>query len=142
MFNFTVDKIEKSFEQSLDSLQLSYVDLIQVHDVEFSASLDQIIHKVIPTLQKFKKSGRAKYIGITGYHLGVLKRIVQLCPPGSIDTVLSYGRCNLINQGTNFIFRSRAFMRKGSLGVTFFPVRISVRPQILGNYYFFFVNYN
>ena len=104
MFNFTVDKIEKSFEQSLDSLKLSYVDLIQVHDVEFSASLDQIVHKVIPTLQKFKKSGRAKYIGITGYHLGVLKRIVQLSPPGSIDTVLTYGRCNLINQGTNSIF--------------------------------------
>ena len=110
MFNFTVDKIEKSFEQSLDSLQLSYVDLIQVHDVEFSASLDQIVHKVIPKLQKFKKSGKAKYVGITGYHLGVLKRIVQLSPPGSIDTVLTYGRCNLINQGTNSIF-NRALER-------------------------------
>ena len=32
-------------------------------------------------------------------------------------------------------------MRKGSLGVTFFSVRMSVRPQILGNS-FFLVNYN
>ena len=35
------------------------------------------------------------------------------------------------------LFNSRAFMRKGSLGVTFFPVRMSVRmskrPQILGS---------
>ena len=35
------------------------------------------------------------------------------------------------------IFRSRAFMRKGSLGVTFFPsVYLSVCPQILGISFF------
>ena len=99
MFNFTVAKIQQSFKQSLDNLQLPYVDLIQVHDCEFSGSIDQIVKKVLPTLLEFKKEGKARYIGITSYNLGVLKKIVQLSAPGTIDTVLTYGRCNLVNQG-------------------------------------------
>ena len=100
MFNFTVSKIEQSFKESLENLQLPFVDLIQVHDVEFSQSIDQIVNKVLPTLQGFKKAGKVRYIGITGYNLGVLKNIVKRSPPGTIDTVLSYGRCNMIDQGT------------------------------------------
>ena len=103
MFNFTVAKIQQSFKQSLDNLQLPYVDLIQVHDCEFSGSIDQIVKKVLPTLLEFKKEGKARYIGITSYNLGVLKKIVQLSAPGTIDTVLTYGRCNLVNQGTTYI---------------------------------------
>ena len=99
MFNFTVAKIQESFQQSLDNLQLPYVDLIQVHDCEFSGSIDQIVKKVLPTLLEFKKEGKARYIGITSYNLGVLKKIVKLAEPGTIDTVLTYGRCNLVNQG-------------------------------------------
>ena len=99
MFNFTVAKIQESFQQSLDNLQLPYVDLIQVHDCEFSGSIDQIVKKVLPTLLEFKKEGKARYIGITSYNLGVLKKIVKLADPGTIDTVLTYGRCNLVNQG-------------------------------------------
>ena len=100
MFNFTVSKIEQSLKETLENLQLPYVDLIQVHDVEFSQSIDQIVNKVLPTLQGFKKAGKVRYIGITGYNLGVLKNIVKRSPPGTIDTVLSYGRCNMIDQGT------------------------------------------
>ena len=41
-----------------------------------------------------------RYIGITGYDIGVLKRIVSMLPPNTIDTVLSYCRYNLLNKGT------------------------------------------
>ena len=54
--------------------------------------------------QGLKKSGLTRYIGITGYCHGVLKKIVRLSPPGTIDTVLIYGRCNLINQGKKEAF--------------------------------------
>ena len=36
---------------------------------------------------------------IAGYNLGVLKKVVQLSAPGTIDTILNYGRCNIMNQG-------------------------------------------
>lgn len=98
MFDFSVDKVEKSVKDSLRKLRLSYVDLIQVHDIEFSASIEQIVRHTLPTLMRLKKEGLVRYIGITGYNLGVLKKVVRLSTPGTIDTVLSYARCNLINQ--------------------------------------------
>ena len=72
---------------------------LQVHDIEFSASIEQIVRHTLPTLMRLKKEGLVRYIGITGYNLGVLKKVVRLSTPGTIDTVLSYARCNLINQG-------------------------------------------
>ena len=43
---------------------------------------------------------------IAGYNLGVLKKVVQLSAPGTIDTILSYGRCNIMNQGKPKVTRS------------------------------------
>lgn len=123
MFNFTVAKIQESFQQSLDNLQLPYVDLIQVHDCEFSGSIDQIVKKVLPTLLEFKKEGKARYIGITSYNLGVLKKIVKLAEPGTIDTVLTYGRCNLVNQD---LLDDLDFFKQRNIGV------INASPLALG----------
>lgn len=99
MFDFSVAKIEQSFKDSLEKLQLDYVDLIQIHDIEFAQSLDQIVKYTLPALKRLKDQGLARFIGITSYNLGVLKKVVKLSAPGTIDTVLSYARCNLINQG-------------------------------------------
>ena len=84
MFDFSVSKTEESFKESLKLLQLPSVDLIQVHDVDMTQSIDQIVNKTLPTLQGFKKAGLARYIGITGYCRGVIKKIVKLAPAGSI----------------------------------------------------------
>ena len=45
---------------------------------------------------------------IAGYNLGVLKKVVQLSAPGTIDTILNYGRCNIMNQGKPKVTRSRS----------------------------------
>lgn len=37
--------------------------------MEFAPSLDMIISETLPALQKVKDSGKAKFIGITGYPL-------------------------------------------------------------------------
>ena len=71
----------------------------QIHDVEFCASVDQLVNHTLPTLQKFKREGKAKYIGITGYTPKILKKIIERAPPGSVDVILSYCRMNLLNQG-------------------------------------------
>ena len=51
MFDFTVSKVEKSVQESLKLLQLPSVDLIQIHDVDLTQSIDQIVHKTLPALQ-------------------------------------------------------------------------------------------
>ena len=102
MCDFTEAKITESFNKSLELLGLDYVDVIQVHEVEFCQSMDQLVNHTIPTLLKFKAAGKARYVGITSYSLQTLKNVVDRFPPGSIDTILSYCRMNLTNQGGSF----------------------------------------
>ena len=94
MFDFTAEKVTKSFEESLRRLQLDEVDIIQVHDVEFSLSLKQILHETLLALEKMKEKGRCRHIGITGYPLGPLKEVISQSSV-QIDSILSYCRLSL-----------------------------------------------
>lgn len=85
----------KNVEESLERLDLSYVDIIQVHDVEFCQDMSLMINETIPALESVVRAGKAKFIGITGYDLDILKDIVEKSPVGIINSVLSYARFNL-----------------------------------------------
>jgi len=98
MFDFTREKTIKSVEKSLERLGLDYIDLIQVHDLEFCHDFRQLVKFTIPALQELKKAGKVRYIGLTGYSLDSILRLISLLPEGSIDTVLTYCRATLIDQ--------------------------------------------
>merc|ERR1712001_36285 len=74
------------------------IDVIQVHDVEFCVSLEQVVKFTLPALAQLKAQGKVRYIGVTGYNLGTLQRLIEAAPPGSIDTVLSYCRATLFDR--------------------------------------------
>jgi len=63
MFDFTYERTVKSIDESLERLGLPSVDLLQVHDVEFSPSIDLILNETLPALQKAKDEGKTRYIG-------------------------------------------------------------------------------
>ncbi|KAE9607152.1 hypothetical protein Lal_00026008 [Lupinus albus] len=88
-FNFSAERVTKSIEESLQRLQLDYVDILQCHDIEFG-SLDQIVNETIPALQKLKEAGKIRFIGITGLPLGIFTYVLDRVPPGTVDVVLSY----------------------------------------------------
>ena len=90
-FDFSEERILSEFDNSLKRLQLSYVDVVQLHDFEFCQDPDEIAKKTLPVLEKIVKSGRARYIGITGYPLEEFKKVLDTTPV-KIDTVLSYAR--------------------------------------------------
>ena len=98
MFDFSRDRIIKSVDESLKRLGLEYIDLIQVHDVEFCQSLEQLVKYTIPALLELKSSGKVRYIGLTGYNLDTLMRLISLLPPDTVDAILTYCRCTLIDQ--------------------------------------------
>lgn len=52
MFDFSADRVEKSVDDSLKLLGVDYIDLVQVHDIEFAPSLDIILKETLPALQK------------------------------------------------------------------------------------------
>ena len=96
MFDFTAEKTIQSAENSLRNLGLEYVDILQVHDVEFAPSVDIIVNETLPALEQLKQRGLCNCIGITGYILSSLKEVVEKSSI-TIDSVLSYGRLTLID---------------------------------------------
>lgn len=63
VFDFSYDRTLASVDESLTRLGLSYVDVIQAHDVEFAPSLDIVLNETLPALQRVKDEGKARYIG-------------------------------------------------------------------------------
>ena len=113
MFDFSATRVLQSAEESLNRLNLPYVDLLQVHDVEFAPSVDMIINETLPALQQLKNAGKCRYIGITGYPINVLKEVVTKSHV-KIDTVLSY--CHLtLNDST--LLSEMEFFQQRSLPV-------------------------
>ncbi|KAK9879810.1 hypothetical protein WA026_006869 [Henosepilachna vigintioctopunctata] len=96
MFDFSAEKTRKSVENSLKVLGVDYIDIMQVHDVEFAPSLDIVLNETLPTLQEFVKEGKIRYIGVTGYPNSVLKEVIE--KSNKINCVLSYTRLTMIDQ--------------------------------------------
>lgn len=117
-FDYTPEGVIRSFNSSLAKLGVEYIDVIQVHDVEFAPSIDTIIYETLPTLGALRKAGKVGYIGVTGYPLTILKEIIERSKV-EIDLVLSYCRQTLFDQELQVylpFFRSRDFGENG-LGV-------------------------
>ncbi len=95
-FDFTFDRTIRSVSESLERMQVDYIDAVQVHDPEFAPSLDIILTETLPALNQLKKEGKIRRIGITGYPLEALRYLAENCPPEiEIDTALSYCHYNL-----------------------------------------------
>lgn len=97
-FDFSAARVLQSVEKSLELLGLNYVDIIQVHDIEFCLDPKIIIEETIPALESVVKAGKAKFIGITGYNLEVLK---EMSTKFHVDTILSYARFNFHDTSLN-----------------------------------------
>ncbi|EFN67987.1 D-arabinose 1-dehydrogenase [Camponotus floridanus] len=117
MFDFSVEKTRKSLKKSLELLGLDYVDVIQardiIHDIEFAPSLDIIITQTLPELSKQVAEGKAKYIGLTGYPMSVLKECIEKSNI-NIACVLSYARLTLID---DTLLEYIPFFKKHNIGL-------------------------
>jgi L-galactose dehydrogenase len=91
-FDYSARAVSTGLEASLTRLGTEYVDLLQVHDVEFS-DFAQIIDETLPELRRLQAEGKIRYVGITGYPLGMLTRILRT---SSVDSVLTYCRYNMM----------------------------------------------
>ncbi|CAN5796816.1 hypothetical protein BH24BAC1_BH24BAC1_37950 [soil metagenome] len=58
-FDFSYQRVLESIDESLARLKTDYVDLYQLHDIEF-VDREQILHEAIPAALKVKESGKAR----------------------------------------------------------------------------------
>ncbi|GAA0878200.1 aldo/keto reductase [Algoriphagus jejuensis] len=96
-FDFSRKKILQSIDESLVRLKTDYLDLFQLHDIEF---VDKriILEEAVPAIQEVVASGKARFWGITGLPVRYLAQIVRETNP---DTVLSWGHYNLLEDEIN-----------------------------------------
>ena len=50
---------------------------MQVHDPEFAPSVDVIIEQTLPALDRLKREGKIRLVGMTGYPLTLQKEIFE-----------------------------------------------------------------
>lgn len=92
-FDFSASRLTRSVDESLHRLGLDYIDVFQIHDIEFG-SLEQVVEESLPALEKIKQSGKVGYIGVTGLPLKIFEYVI---PRAKIDTIISYSHYSLID---------------------------------------------
>ena len=91
-FDFSTKRVLQSIDESLRRLQADYVDVYQVHDIEFGDK-EQVINEAIPAARKVQESGKARFVGITGLPVRYLRHVASLI---EVDTILSWAHYDLV----------------------------------------------
>lgn len=88
-WDYTAQTATESVFQSMERLNVDYLDIVNVHDIEFS-DLDMVCKETIPALIDLRNRGIIKNVGITNLTLTHFKYVIDHVPPGSINSVLSF----------------------------------------------------
>ncbi|MDX5337787.1 MAG: aldo/keto reductase [Cyclobacteriaceae bacterium] len=96
-FDFSRKKILESIDESLRRLKTDYLDLFQLHDIEF-VDKKIILEEAVPAIQEVVLSGKARFWGITGLPVRYLAQMAKETNP---DTVLSWAHYNLLENEIN-----------------------------------------
>lgn len=82
-------KAKESVYESMERLHIDYIDLINVHDIEFS-DLEQVCNETLPMLMELRNEGVVKHIGITNLNLRHFRYVIGHVPPGTVECILSF----------------------------------------------------
>ncbi|NDV80621.1 aldo/keto reductase [Bacteroides sp. 51] len=88
-WDYSAKKSTESVYESMERLNIDYVDLINVHDIEF-ADLEQVCKETLPALVELRDKGIVKHVGITNLTLRHFKYIIDHVPAGTVESVLSF----------------------------------------------------
>jgi aryl-alcohol dehydrogenase-like predicted oxidoreductase len=88
-WDYSAKRAVESVNESLERLNVDYIDLINVHDIEFS-DLEQVCKETLPALVELRKKGVVKHVGITNLTLRHFKYVIDHVPSGTVESVLSF----------------------------------------------------
>ena len=88
-WDYSAKRVTASVYESMERLNVDYLDIINVHDIEF-ADLHQVVDETLPALVKLKEEGVVKHVGITDLQLENLKWVIDRVPKGTVESVLNF----------------------------------------------------
>ena len=88
-WDYTVRRAVDSIYESMERLYINYIDLINVHDIEF-ADLDMICDETLPALTELRDKGIVKHVGVTNLNLRHFRYVIDHVPEGTVESVLSF----------------------------------------------------
>ena len=92
----------------MERLNIEYIDLINVHDIEFQASLPGGLQKVaeetLPALVELKKKGVVGHVGITDLQPENIKWVIENVPAGTVEATLCFCHYSLNDELLNEYF--------------------------------------
>jgi aryl-alcohol dehydrogenase-like predicted oxidoreductase len=92
-FDFSPRRIRDGLHRSLELLKTDYVDILQLHDIEF-VFLDGVFADAYGKLVRLRDEGKCRFIGMTGYPLHTIRRAIT---ETDLDVVLNYAHFTLLN---------------------------------------------
>lgn len=89
-WDYSAKRAKESVYESIERLNIDYIDLINVHDVEFCSDLSVIANETLPALHELKAEGVVKHVGITDLQPENLKWVIEHTPKGTVESVLCF----------------------------------------------------
>ena len=94
MWDYSAERVTRSVYESMERLGIDYIDLINVHDIEFQAALPGGLQKVadetLPALVKLRDEGVVRHVGITDLQPENLQWVIDHVEPGTVESVLCF----------------------------------------------------
>ena len=88
-WDYSAQRAKESVYESMERLNVDYIDLINVHDVEF-ADLRQVVEETLPALVELRREGVVRHVGITDLQPENLKWVVEHSEEGTVESVLNF----------------------------------------------------
>lgn len=93
-WDYSAQRATESVYESMERLGVDYIDLINVHDIEFQAALpgglQKVVDETLPALVELKKKGIVGHVGITDLQLENLQWVIDHCEAGTVESVLNF----------------------------------------------------
>ena len=93
-WDYSARRAKESVYESMERLHVDHIDLINVHDIEFQASLpgglQKVVDETLPALHELKAEGVVGHVGITDLQLDNLVWVIDHSEKGMVETVLNF----------------------------------------------------
>lgn len=93
-WDYSAKRATDSVYESMERLGVDYIDIINVHDIEFQGNLpgglQKVVDETLPALHELKKKGVVGHVGITDLQLENLKWVIEHSEEGTVESILNF----------------------------------------------------